>query len=120
MVTDNVERSGTVFVQFCPACRRLAHLPRGFVHVTRAVLGAQAHDFERVLAYEVDRDRHEDWLGDARGFRDDGENGIVITTTTEALAVRLGDGLRRALGTRAQDGGVRAGILAMPHGVTAA
>jgi hypothetical protein len=86
-----------ISVRICPACRqRKSGLPRGFVHVDGRFVPGHRDELERLLRNEVARATGDNPLGQVIDWGNDGRGGLVVTTTTEHLAIRLGNALERA------------------------
>ena len=86
-----------VAVQVCPACRRRqAGVAHGFVHVDGDFVAHHREEIVRLLHNETDRAGTDNPLGQVLDWGDDGLGGLLITTTTEHLAIRLGRALEKA------------------------
>jgi NMD protein affecting ribosome stability and mRNA decay len=84
-------------VRFCPACRRReSGLPRGFVHVDGDFVGPHRDSIVRLLHDEAARAAEDNPLARVLDWGDDGTGGMIVTTTTEHLAIRLGRALEKA------------------------
>ena len=84
-------------VRICPAChRRNSGLPHGFVHADGGFLHAHRDDIEHLLRNEAARAAEDNPTGQIIDLSDDGTGGIVVTTSTEHLAIRLGRALEKA------------------------
>jgi hypothetical protein len=90
----------------CPACRQeRTGQPRGYVHLAGAFLREHLYDIERLLQNEVDRVLDDNPLARISTWGDDGAGGLLIATTTEHLAQRLGHAVQKAF-----DGELRYGF----------
>jgi hypothetical protein len=80
----------------CPACKQIENgVPSGFLTVSGRFFGEYREQIERLLKNEVERTQHDNPL--ARIMRwEMGEGALVIATTTEHLAQRLGTALEKA------------------------
>jgi len=84
-------------VRICPACRRRnARVPHGFVHVDGEFIPTHRDEILRLLHNEVDRAAEDNPLEQVLDWGDDGTGGVLVTTTTEHLAIRLGRALEKA------------------------
>lgn len=85
-----------IAVRVCPACRRATTgVPHGFLHVDGEFVGVHRDEILRLLHNEVDRAAEDNPLGQVLDWGDDGTGGLLITTTTEHLAIRLGRALEK-------------------------
>jgi NMD protein affecting ribosome stability and mRNA decay len=81
----------------CPGCKRIADgVPSGFVAIDGAFLAAHYDDIERLLKNEVKRAGKDNPLARIMEWNDREKNKLMITTTTEHLAQRLGHALEKA------------------------
>jgi NMD protein affecting ribosome stability and mRNA decay len=88
-------------IRVCPACRRRAEgAPHGFVHVDGEFVARHQDEILRLLHNEVERSAEDNPTAQVLDWGDDGSGGLLITTTTEHLAVRLGRALERAFDGR--------------------
>ena len=95
-----------IAVRICPGCRRRnAGVPHGFVHVDGEFVAPHRDEILRLLHGEVDRAAEDNPLGQVLDWGEDGMGGLLVTTSTEHLAVRLGQALEKAF-----DGKVRFGF----------
>jgi hypothetical protein len=86
----------------CPACKQARHgVPSGFVHVKGEFFIKHRDEIGRLLKNEAERDAQDNPLARIMGWEDT-EKQLVIKTTTEHLAQRLGHALEKAF-----DGTVR-------------
>jgi hypothetical protein len=84
-------------VRVCPSCRRArSGAPHGFLHVDGEFFTAHRAEIEQLLHNEVDRARVEHPLDQALAWETLVGDGLLVTTTTEHLAQRLGRALRDA------------------------
>jgi hypothetical protein len=87
----------------CPACKQQQEgIPSGFVYLEGAFLLAHRDEIERLLRNEAERRAVDNPLARIMTFEADEEGRLIVTTTTEHLAERLGWSLERAF-----DGEVR-------------
>ena len=103
-----VSRAGRpVPVTICTACRRRrTGVPHGFVHVDGDFVRAHRSDIVALLTNESGRAAEDNPLAQILELRDDPRmNDVLVTTTTEHLAIRLGRALQKAF-----DGQVRYGF----------
>lgn len=91
-------RAGTpVAVRICPACRRRrTGVPHGFLHIDGDFFAQHRPDLERLLRNEADRAREHNPLDQAIDWEDLNGDGLLVTTSTEHLAQRLGRALQKA------------------------
>ena len=89
-------------VQICPAChRRQSGIAHGFVHVDGGFVHTHRSDIVNLLRNEVGRAAEDNPLAQIVEWRDDARTGdLLITTTTEHLAVRLARALQKAFDGR--------------------
>jgi hypothetical protein len=84
-------------VRICPACRRRqAGLPHGFVHIDGNFVAAHQDELLRLLHNEAERALDDNPLSQVLDWGADGTGGLLVTTTTEHLAIRLGQALEKA------------------------
>ena len=84
-------------VRVCPSCRRAqSGAPHGFLHVDGEFFTSHRGDIEQLLHNEVKRARVEHPLDEALTWETLVGDGLLVTTTTEHLAQRLGRALRSA------------------------
>jgi NMD protein affecting ribosome stability and mRNA decay len=83
----------------CPACsRQAAGIPSGYVYLDGTFLAAHREEIEHFLEKEAERAAEDNPLARIMG-RELGQDGVLtVTTTTEHLAERLGQGLEKAFG----------------------
>jgi hypothetical protein len=93
-------------IRICSSCRRRrSGVPHGYVHVDGEFFPMHAADIEHLLHNEVDRAREDNPLQQVLGWEELDGGGLLITTSTEHLAQRLGHALEKAY-----DGDVRYGF----------
>jgi NMD protein affecting ribosome stability and mRNA decay len=86
-----------IAVRVCPACRqRTTGVPHGFLHVSGEFVAQHREDILHLLHNEVSRAMDDNPLGQVLDWGEDGTGGLLLTTTTEHLAIRLGRGLEKA------------------------
>lgn len=85
----------------CPACQRQQEgLPGGFVHLNGKFLSAHHEEISRLLYNEAERAAEDNPLARIMGVQQEKDGGIVVTTTTEHLAQRLGHAIEKAFSGR--------------------
>jgi len=72
--------------------------PHGYVHIAGAFATEHRPEIEALVRREADRARRDSPASDAIAWDDDGTGGLLVTTTTEHLAHRLGRALHDAFG----------------------
>lgn len=87
----------------CPACERQRDgVPSGYVYVQGKFLAEHQAELKRLLQNEAERASEDNPLARIMGWQTEAtsrapaENRLVITTTTEHLAQRLGRALKKA------------------------
>lgn len=81
----------------CNACRQqLTGEPRGFVRLEGGFLSTHRTEVERLLRNEAARASADNPLARIMKWREDGNNRLIVETTTEHLAQRLGHALEKA------------------------
>lgn len=81
----------------CPACRIIAHgSPAGMLVVDGDFADAHADEVQRLLDRESARAAEDNPLGRVIDRRRDADGRLVVSTTTEHLAERLGHALEKA------------------------
>ena len=81
----------------CPACEAIRHsLPSGYVHLSGDFLHTHRDEIERLLSNEAERAEEDNPLARIMGWEDEGNGKLVVKTTTEHLAQRLGHALEKA------------------------
>jgi hypothetical protein len=89
-------------IRICPGChRRTSGVPHGFLHVDGNFVAAHRDEILRLLHNEVARSAEDNPLAQVRDWGDDGMGGLLVTTTTEHLAIRLGHALEKAFDGKA-------------------
>ena len=84
-------------IRICPGCRRRnAGVPHGFVHVDGEFVTPHRDEILRLLHNEVARAAEDNPLAQVLDWGEDGMGGLLVTTTTEHLAIRLGQALEKA------------------------
>ena len=80
----------------CPACKQIKDgLPSGFVHLKGRFLADHRGEIERLVLAEAGRAAVDNPLGRIMELKEAGEE-LVVSTTTEHLAKRLGQALEKA------------------------
>jgi hypothetical protein len=87
--------------------------PRGYLHVATDVSTLGRPDVEGVLMDEARRAHRESPVADIIAVDDDGVNGLLVSTTTEHLAHRLGRALYKKFGGELHHGFGRRNSLAL-------
>jgi NMD protein affecting ribosome stability and mRNA decay len=86
-----------VSVAFCPGCRRrTSGLPRGFVHLDGGFVALHREEISRMLHNEAAHALEDNPTAMVLNWGDDGAGTMLITTSTEHLAFRLGRALEKA------------------------
>lgn len=84
-------------ITVCPACKKKQEgLPAGFVYVSGGFLPSHRQDIERLLNNEAERAAVDNPLAQIMARETDEDGRLVISTTTEHLAQRLGHALEKA------------------------
>jgi NMD protein affecting ribosome stability and mRNA decay len=83
----------------CPACeKRAQQMPCGFVYLRGGYLREHLTEIEKLLRKEADRAADDNPTGRILEWGDEKDGEVVLTTSTEHLAQRLGRSLERAFG----------------------
>jgi NMD protein affecting ribosome stability and mRNA decay len=91
------EAGRPIAVRICPACqRRATGVPHGFLHVDGEFVAQHRDEILHLLHNEVSRAAEDNPLGQVLDWGDDGTGGLLVTVTTEHLAIRLGRALEKA------------------------
>jgi hypothetical protein len=86
-----------VSVRVCRSCRqRTSGVPHGYLHIDGEFFPAHRTDIERLLRNEVGRAQEDNPLHQVLNWEDFGGGTLLITTSTEHLAQRLGHALEKA------------------------
>ena len=87
-----------IAVRICGACRRRSSgVPHGFVHVDGGFVRTHRADLVALLRNEAARAAEDNPLAQIVSWNDDGHtDDILLTTTTEHLAIRLGRAIEKA------------------------
>lgn len=92
-----------VTITICPACKKIKDvLPAGFLYVRGDFLLSHRQEIEHLLDKEAERTSVDNPLARIMGRQTDENGRLVITTTTEHLAQRLGHALEKAYGGKVQ------------------
>lgn len=85
-------------VRICGACRRgQSGVPHGFLHVDGEFVRTHRNDIVRLLKNEAVRAAEDNPLGRIIAWHESGHpDDVLLTTTTEHLAIRLGRALEKA------------------------
>jgi hypothetical protein len=90
-------------ITVCPACKQKQEgLPAGFVYASGDFLGSHRQEIERLLENEAERAAVDNPLARIISREKDENGRLVVSTTTDHLAQRLGHALEKAF-----DGDVR-------------
>jgi hypothetical protein len=93
---EDLRLAGAIDVRICPTCRREGSgLPHGFVHIDGDYTRAHRADIEALLHRDAAIAGRDNPLARVLDWGDDATGGILLTTTTEHLAIRLGHTLER-------------------------
>ena len=89
-------------VRICGACKSQKNgMPHGFVHVDGEFVRAHRADIVALLRNEAARAAEHNPLARIVTWHDDGRtDDVLVTTTTEHLAIRLGQALEKAFDGR--------------------
>lgn len=86
-------------ITICPACKKKREgLPAGFVFLSGEFLPSNRDQVDRLLNNEADRAAVDNPLARVINRLTDEHGRVVVTTTTEHLAQRLGRALEKAFG----------------------
>jgi hypothetical protein len=86
-----------VTVRICPACRqRQTGVPHGYLHIDGEFFRLHLSDIERLLRNETNRAGEDNPLQQVLEWQDLEGDGLLLTTSTEHLAQRLGHALQKA------------------------
>lgn len=86
-----------VNVVICPACQaEKAGIAAGYVHLSGGFLTVHQNEIEQLLRNETDRAMVDNPLGRIMALERDEDGDIIVQTTTEHLAQRLGHALEKA------------------------
>jgi hypothetical protein len=93
----HIDPNAAFTVRICAACLRdTSSIPHGYVHVVGEFFAQHRDEIEHLLHSEVSSARHDNPLHQALRWDDDGTGGLMVATTTEYLAERLGHALNKA------------------------
>jgi NMD protein affecting ribosome stability and mRNA decay len=85
----------------CPGCKRREEgVPSGFVYLDGTFLIAHREEIEHFIEKEATRAAEDNPLAQIMGLQMDKQGMLVVTTTTEHLAERLGQAVQEAFGGR--------------------
>ncbi|MBI4262808.1 MAG: hypothetical protein HY657_00385 [Acidobacteria bacterium] len=86
-----------LIVRVCASCRtRRTGVPHGFLHIDGEFFALHREELERLLRNEADQAREDNPLNQVLAWEDLGAGTLLITTSTEHLAQRLGRALEKA------------------------
>jgi hypothetical protein len=71
-------------------------MPHGYVHIDGEFFPGHRHDIERLLHNEAERARDDNPLSQIVEWRDLDDRCLLVATSTEHLAQRLGHALEKA------------------------
>ncbi|MBI4457239.1 MAG: ATPase [Acidobacteria bacterium] len=81
----------------CPACQQQkVGIPRGFLYLEGAFLETHRNEVRRLLRNEADRAAEDNPLARIMKWETDESGRLVVSTTTQHLAQRLGHALEKA------------------------
>lgn len=81
----------------CPACAQVRNgVPSGYVHVRGTFFAAHDTEIERLILNEAKRTAEDNPLARLMTWERPGRDELLLTTTTEHLAQRLGHALEKA------------------------
>lgn len=84
-------------VRVCRTCRqRTMGVPHGYLHIDGEFFPAHRAEMEHLLHNEVERAGADNPLHQVLGWEDLGSGTLLVTTSTEHLAQRLGHALQKA------------------------
>ena len=84
-------------VTTCPACLQAkSGVPGGYVHIEGSFVAGHRDEIESLLRNEAERSTEDNPLARIMLWKDDGDGKLMLTTTTEHLAQRLGHALQKA------------------------
>jgi hypothetical protein len=87
-----------------PATTNIGFEPRGYLHISGEFANTHRSDIETVLRGEEQRAHRDSPTARIVGWDDDGSGGLLVTTSTEHLAHRLGRSLEKGLGGEVHHG----------------
>lgn len=86
-----------ITVRICRACRqRRTGLPHGYLHIDGEFFRLHRSEIERLLRNETDRAGENNPLQQVLAWQDLEDDGLLLSTSTEHLAQRLGHALQKA------------------------
>jgi hypothetical protein len=81
----------------CPACQAMrSGVPSGYVHLSGSFFLTHRAEVERLLSNEAGRAETDNPLARIMGWEEDKNGAMIVKTTTEHLAQRLGHALEKA------------------------
>lgn len=84
-------------IRVCPGCHRATSaMPHGFLHVDGTFTRAHRDEIERLLRNEAAEADVDNPIAHVLNWGEDGTGGLLVTTSTEHLAIRLGRALEKA------------------------
>ena len=84
-------------VTTCPACiQAKGGVPSGFVYIEGAFVAAHRDEIENLLRNEAERAAEDNPLAQIMLWKENGDGKLMLTTTTEHLAQRLGHAFEKA------------------------
>jgi hypothetical protein len=88
-------------VRICPGCRRAKNdNPHGFLHADGTFTKSHRDEIERFLRNEAAAADVDNPIAHVLNWGDDGTGGLLVTTTSEHLAIRLGRALEKTFNGR--------------------
>lgn len=83
--------------RLCAACRcRASGVPHGYVHIDGEFFATHRRDIQPLIRNEVERAREDNPLHQVLAWSNLEDGGLLVTTTTEHLAQRLGHAIEKA------------------------
>lgn len=94
---SNAHDKRPVTLSTCPACQcQKSGTPRGFLHISGAFLATHQDEIARLILNEVIRTNEDNPLARILKWEKDKNDSLMLETTTEHLAQRLGHALEKA------------------------
>jgi len=94
-----LEKEGNVDYKDCPACRKIKdNYPLGVIYLQGDYIRDAFHKNEilNLVRHETEKEQQSSPLSRIMSIEDDKNGSIIIKTTTEGLASRLGKAIKRA------------------------
>jgi hypothetical protein len=92
--------AGSATTRRCPACRKKAvHVPpNGYLHLGGSYFAAHRDEIRHLVENEASRAADDNPVGRIMDWTEEGADKVLVTTTTEHLAQRLGHAVEKAFG----------------------